>query len=822
MISSAASPLAGSSPIPRTRLIGRHAERATAQTLLLDEAVPLLTLTGPGGVGKTRLALAVAGDVAGHFADGVVWVDLAPLGDASLVPGALAAALGFVPAPDQPVVDGLSRFLRPRQTLLLLDNCEHVLGPTADLVVSLLVACPALQILATSRAPLHVRGEQELPVEPLPLPHDAPFPAVNDNDAVRLFVERVRAIRPSFALDEGNAGTVAAICRHLDGLPLAIELAAARIKVLSPEALLALMTDRLRLLNAGPRDLPARQQTIRDTIAWSYGLVAPEEQALFRLLAVFTGGWTLGAAQAVSSGDSSTAPDVTLGLFALVDQSLVRRIDQSDEPRFTMLETIRAFGLEQLEISGEEPVARRHHAAHMHAFIAGLDLYHAFPGDPAWLDRLALEQDNLRQALAWFADRGDALPLNDLSASLYKFWLPRSQIAEGRRWLGQAIAIDAGVPVLIRARARGAAGFLAAIQGDFAVAQPLLDEALALARDSGDPVILCEALIESGLTADWRGDRVHAVRLMEEAERAARAVAPGLPIRAALIGMTVEHLGRFALDAGDIPRATTLLEEAVELQRAPGGVWGVSITLGELGLLRLGAGAVAEGTAALLEAIGLTWGFRDETNLTRLLRGLAIAATGTGQPARAAHLLGAADAIDRRVGNDTMAQGRDRELIATCSARLTRDLGEAERLTLHRMGLTTTIDQTLALAYAVAGTVLGDDRAATIWRSTGIPEPEMLIADSAPRVSPPGGPDLAIAPRDTVNPQVHVPAGFDLTRRERQILALLAERLTDAAIAEAIFLSVRTVEHHVANILAKLGAANRREAAAIAVRHALV
>ncbi len=352
-------------PFPRTRLIGRDVERAAARSLLLDDAVPLLTVTGPGGVGKTRLALAIANDVADHFENGVAWVDLAPLSDPGLVATTVSVSLGITPGTERPVADELAHRLRSRQLLLLLDNCEHVLGGVTDLVPVLLSRCPALQILASSRASLHVRGEQILLVEPLPLPlADAhSLMDISPNDAVRLFVERVQAVRPVFRLTEGNAATVAALCRALDGLPLAIELAAARIAILSPEALLAQMTQRLSFLRDGPRDAPTRQQTLAAAIGWSYDLLAPEAQRLFHRLTVFSGGFTVDAAQAVASDPHSGPHEVLHGLNALVDHSLIYRMDREDEPRFSILETIREFGLARLAASEEEARTRDRHAA---------------------------------------------------------------------------------------------------------------------------------------------------------------------------------------------------------------------------------------------------------------------------------------------------------------------------------------------------------------------------------------------------------------------------------------------------------------------------
>ena len=348
-------------PIPRTRLIGRERERVAGSALLIAEAVALLTLTGPGGVGKTRLALAVAEAVAGQFAGGVAWIDLAPLSDGELVPVAVATATGITPAPGSSIEAELARHLQRRQVLLLIDNCEHLLTPTAALLSHLLASCPALQVLATSRARLHIRGEYVHPVEPLPVPpsSDRSAESVARNEAVRLFVDLARAAGAALRLDETNAPTVAALCRQLDGLPLAIELAAARAALLPPEVLLDQMRDRFSLLRDGSRDAPTRQQTIGDTIAWSYDLLSPEEQMVFRRLAVFSGGFTPSAAQQVAGDWSGPDGDILRGLGSLLDQSLIRRVEGTGEPRFTMLETIREFGLERLAASGEEAAMRR-------------------------------------------------------------------------------------------------------------------------------------------------------------------------------------------------------------------------------------------------------------------------------------------------------------------------------------------------------------------------------------------------------------------------------------------------------------------------------
>jgi predicted ATPase/DNA-binding XRE family transcriptional regulator len=393
----------GSLPAPLTRLIGRQTELATLSAGLQDAEVRLLTVTGPGGVGKTRLAIAAAAAMPEAFHDGVVFVDLSPLTDAALVLPMIAGTLGVQASLGQPLIATLATFVAAKRLLLLLDNCEPVLGAAPD-VVTLLAESPHLMVLATSREPLRVRGEQEFPLLPLPLPAFDHLPVIEDlaqSPAVALFLERARAVQPDFALTADTALAVAAICRHLDGLPLAIELAAARVKILPPPALLARLQQRLPLLTGGGRDLPARQRTMRNAIAWSYELLTPEEQRLFSRLAVFVGGCTLEAAEAVCPTDDDSTYGVLEGVASLVDKSLMREDHGSGgEPRYLMLETVREFALEQLQASGEEATIRMRHATWCLALaeqtaplLRGSGARAGFPG-------LEREHGNLRAALA--------------------------------------------------------------------------------------------------------------------------------------------------------------------------------------------------------------------------------------------------------------------------------------------------------------------------------------------------------------------------------------------------------------------------------------
>ncbi|MGH2613972.1 MAG: ATP-binding protein, partial [Thermomicrobiales bacterium] len=478
-------------PAPLTRLIGREPEAASLRTKLRGDGVRLLTLTGPGGTGKSRLAVEVAAGLGDAFPDGVWFADLSPLTDPALVIPTIAAALGVREASGQRLPETLAAMLAPRRSLLLLDNCERVLGAAPD-ITALLSASPGLTILATSREPLHVRGEHEVAVTPLTLPEEGDLATGDLEDlecvpAVALFVERARAVKADFDLTAANAVAVAAICQRLDGLPLAIELAAARVKVLPPATLLERLEHRLPLLTGGGHDLPARQRTMRDAIAWSYDLLAADEQALFRRLSVFAGGFTLAAAEAVASrgveGSRSReerqcpnssashlpppASNVLDGVVALVEQSLLRQTPGAgEEPRFLMLETVREFGLEQLDAAAERETARARHAEYFLRMSRGLapglqGLMHM-----EGLEHVDAEHENVRLALAWFSDRDEIDALLRLSAMIYGLWFARGLYREGLHWVERALDRSRHVASVARVQVLQGAGMLALFQGD--------------------------------------------------------------------------------------------------------------------------------------------------------------------------------------------------------------------------------------------------------------------------------------------------------------------------------------------------------------------
>jgi predicted ATPase/transcriptional regulator with XRE-family HTH domain len=635
-------------PMPLTPLVGREQEVAAILALVQDPTCRLLTLTGPGGVGKTRLALAAAEAAANEFADGVVFVPLAPIADSGLVPSAIITALGVREAGVASLTERLKAILRDKQLLLVLDNFEHVVD-AAPLVVLLLEAGPRVKVMVTSRMRLRVSAEREHAVPPLGLAEPGqvvPVDRADQSAAVRLFVARAQAVQEDFVLTPDNAAAVNALCRRLDGLPLAIELAAARVKVLPPRALLARLEQRLPVLTGGGRDLPARQQTMRDTIAWSYDLLTPVEQILFRRLAVFVGGCTLAAAAAVVSNGVYAASDPFEGIASLVDKSVLKQeLGANDEPRFGMLETVREFALEQLAASGEEATVRARHAAWClaEAEAAGHDMQ--FGHHAAWLASLDLELDNVRTAVSWFQAAGDAQCVLQLVSGLEEFWMTRPYHAEVLEWLQPALAATSTAPGTIRAAALLLAANLTNFLGDTSAALAYAQEGLVLARSLGDPFILGRAHWAYGMVCMVSGDTPRAITAYAAALPPLREA--NVPFWAAL---ALAELGDALHRAGEVASAVPLLDEAVEINRSVGSPFGGVAGLGERAHTALTQGDPVLAAHLFAETIAIAQRIGVERIVLGAVAGLAGVALALGQPRRAVRLLGAVEAARETSG----------------------------------------------------------------------------------------------------------------------------------------------------------------------------
>ena len=758
----------GGLPRPLTSFIGRERELALARRLLAGSY--LVTLTGPGGSGKTRLCIALAAEVAGDYPDGVYFVPLAPVRDPGLVPSTIAQSLGLQDARDRPLMDHLVSQLHDRQVLLVLDNFEHLLAG-APAVARLLRETSALRILVSSRSSLRVSGEQECPVPPLavPDPRTRPTPeGLAACESVRLFAERAAAVAPDFAVDERNASAIAQIARRLDGLPLAIELAAARVKLLPPEAILARLEHSLRLLTGGGRDLPDRQQTLRATIAWSHDLLTEGARRLLATCSVFAGGASLEAIETVCDAAADIGLPVLDGLAELLDQNLMRQVRRPGPVRYALLETIREFAAERLD---QLPEADRVRAAHAAAFLALVEADGRLQPGLArkdWLERVEVEHNNIRAAIGWYREHDPPAALR-MAAAMTAFWSLRGHHTEGRQRLDELLALVAE-PSLARVSALNGAAWLAIDQGDYVHGAGLLGESIGLGHALGDTVGEAIATVYLGRcklssldTAAGAPDVQRAVALVSQTGDGPATT------------LVMFYSGIVALLSGQPEAACDVFGRCAAMAAELGLTQLTGRARQMLGYSLLDLGELAAARAALAEGVPVSMEIGDRWIVQIGLGGFIGLAVKTGRPRLALRLAGAADAF--RAANEFSMPAPMQEIV----------------------------DRWLGPARARAGRAAG------------------RLAAEGRRLSPEEALRLALAnePDDAAPPGLQG-SRPTLTRRETEVAALAARGLTNRDIAARLFLSVRTVEVHVDHILTKLGFRTRTQLAAWAYEEGLL
>lgn len=799
-------------PVPPTRLVGRERDLDAVATLLTDADARLVTLSGPGGVGKTHLTLELARRLDARFPDGIVFVPLASTRDPGLVLPSLAQSLGLREAPGQAVIEVVANALSTRDILVILDNLEQVLDAAPDIGV-LIAATAKPRFLVTSRSPLRLRAEREYPVLPLDLPAADASPSAEtcrENAAVRLFVERAQALRPSFTLTDDNAPIVAELCRRLDGLPLAIELAAAMTPILSPPALLARMDRRLPLLVMGATDLPARQRTLRDAIAWSYDLLNESEQAVFRRLSVFARGASLDAIEAVVG-----TPGVLGTVSALVTKSLLMRIDRADQPghqdeqpRFLMLSTIREFATDELAGSDDETVTRTRYLEWLLSMAEAAEAGMTGPQQVAWLDRLDLESQNIRAALEWSLDHAAEQGMR-LASMLWRFWATRGLLTEGHMWLCRFLESPAPIDDAIRAKAYSSLGNLCIDLGNLDRATDAYTRALELWERIDAPYGIANTLNGLGLVDWYRGDndlaRQRHERSLEIRRRlgdrygeansltnlgnaikdAGDSVAArpyheqALAIRAELgdragVGYSYLNLGDVERRLGDADAARGMFRKSLDAFRDVGDRLGLGYALQALGMADRLGGKPDQARTHFREALSIRMGLGDRRGMVECIEGIAAVLAQAGQGADATVLFSAAAVLRAQLGVPLPEPDRVHlePLAGAAASSLARSDADARR----RQG------ETMTVADAATFALDAVERAAT------------------PPVPTPGG----------------------LSDREVEVVQLVAAGMTNAEVAERLYLSRRTVDAHLRRIYDKLDLASRTEVVRYAMEHGLV
>ena len=836
-------------PVQLTSLIGREQQVAAACALLSRPEVRLLTLLGPGGVGKTRLGVQIATELVDAFVDGICFVPLAPISGPDLVVPSIARTFGLGETGDRSLLELLKAYLREQQLLLLLDNFEQVVA-AAPVVTDLLVTCPDLKVLVTSRTSLRVRGEREFPVPPLALPDPKHLPAIEDlsqYSSVALFVERALALKPDFQLTTANAHAIAEICARLDGLPLAIELAATRVKLLPPQALLARLGSRLQVLTEGARDVPERQQTLRNAIKWSYDLLSTNEQRLFRRLSVFVGGCTLAAVEEVCEALDDVETNVLEGVASLIDKNLLQQVeDVNGEPRLVMLETIREYGLECLaasEEAGEAEATRLAHANYYLQLAEETEQKLRSAQQAIWLERLEREHDNLRTALRWLVEREEVEMALRLGGAMCQFWAMRGHLSEGRQTLEGILSGSNLETVSLQARGKALNGagvmaytqgdygqakvlcqeslelfrklgnrrgiassinglaFVAMVAGDYAAASAMFEESLVLFRELGDKWNLADTLYFSALAASFRIDQTDTAAARSKVEESL-AISRELGDQRGL-AYSLNLLGFVSLLQGEGSAAFPLIEESLAIHKALGNRQGIAYTSLNFGWFSLSQGDYVAARARYEKSLAVMIELDDRWFIAACLEGLAMTAAQTSTEESlasalwAARLWGTAEALREAIS--APLRSFERAINEWGIAKVRSQLGEEAFATAWAEGRTMTPAEV---------SLLSPDNAA-----------QELVVETV-GASRADTPSKLAQPASTVTSLPNPPAG--LTGREVEVLRLLAMGLTNAQIAERLVISLLTVKAHVRSIYSKLDIASRSAATRYAIEHKLV